>query len=48
MTNIHADNEFDMQKIKEDLQTPTLHAYSKEENIGVIERGIRTLKDKSR
>ena len=46
--NIHGDNEFNKEALKQS-QLPTLfHAYGKDEHVGLIERSNRTVKNKAR
>lgn len=48
IANIHGDNEFDMQKLREHLRPATLHIHGKNKHVGVIERSIRSVKDRCR
>ena len=45
--NIHADNEFNKEDIKESQPSALFHIYGKDEHVGLIERSNRTIKKKS-
>ena len=48
VNNLHGDNEFNVNEIK-NSQLPTLfHIYGKDEHVGLIERSNRTVKNKAR
>ena len=46
--NIHGDNEFNKDEIKQSQLPATFHAYGKDEHVGLIERSNRTVKNKAR
>ena len=48
ITKIHADNEFDIALHKNELCATNMHLYAKEEHIGVIKNGIKTIKERAR
>ena len=47
ITDIHGDNEFNIQSLRNFLQPINLHIYAKEENVGFIENAIKTIKERS-
>ena len=44
MTDIHSNNEFDIESLKNELQPISMHFYAKNEHVGIIENGIKTIK----
>ena len=48
ITNIHADNEFDLPQLHNHLRPSTLAIYGRDEHVGVIERSTRTIKERCR
>ena len=48
ITDIHGDNEFDIEELKDRLHPANLHIYGKVEHVGTIERSIRTVKQRCR
>ena len=48
ITDLHADNEFDIETLKENLEPINTHIYGKLEHVGTIERSVRTVKDRCR
>ena len=48
ITDIHADNEFDMDDLRDALRPSSLHIYGAEEHVGKIERAVRTVKERCR
>ena len=46
--HIHADNEFNTEKIKNSQRPSLFHIYGKDEHVGLIERSNRTIKNKTR
>ena len=45
ITNVHADNEFDIPRLHTHLRPSVLQIYGREEHVGVIERSTRTIKE---
>ena len=48
ITDVHGDNEFDIQALHDALRPATLHIYGRDEHVGPIERAVRTVKDRCR
>ena len=48
ITAIHGDNKFNMNVFKTSALPAILHVYRKNEHIGVIEKSIRTVKERAR
>ena len=48
VTDIHADNEFDIASLKRELQPTAMHFYAKGEHVGVIENTMKTIKERGR
>ena len=48
VSDAHADNEFDIKALKEEMKPTLLHICAKNEHVGTIERGIRTIKERCR
>ena len=48
ITDVHGDNEFDINTLREALRPSTLHIYGAEEHVAPIERAIRTVKERCR
>ena len=48
ITDLHGDNEFDIQEIKDELEPINTHIYGKVEHVGTIERSVRTVKQRCR
>ena len=44
ITDIHGENEFNIQSLRYLLQPINLHIYSKEEHVGFIDNTIKTIK----
>ena len=44
ITDIHGENEFNIQSLRDFLQTINLHIYAKEEHVGFIENAIKMIK----
>ena len=48
ITDIHADPEFDSDVLRNALVGKNLHIYTQGEHVGIIERSIRTIKERAR
>ena len=48
ITSIHGDNGFNVKDIKDFLLPIIVHIYGKGEHMGIIERPIRVIKERSR
>ena len=48
LTDFHGDSEFDKQKLKDFLEPGILHTYAREEHVGIIERSVRSIKERCR
>ena len=48
ITDVHGDNEFNIKKLKEVLSPTNLHLCAQDEHVPIIERSIRTVKERSR
>jgi hypothetical protein len=48
ITDIHGDNEFNIASLKQHLLPTATHIYGANEHVGVIERSIRTVKERCR
>ena len=48
ITDIHGDNEFNIQSLRVFLQPINLHIYAKEEHVEFIENSIKTIKERAR
>ena len=48
VTDVYSDNEFDMDDLKVDIQPAKLHVCSANEHVPMVERPIRTIKEKAR
>ena len=48
IANVYGDNKFDIDRLREHLRHANLHIHGKGEHIGVIERSIRSIKDRCR
>ena len=48
ISSFHADNEFDMNDLRDALKPATLEIYGAEEHVGSIEREVRTVKERTR
>ena len=48
VTAVHVDNAFDNYQMREAIGSRILHEYAREEHVGVIERQIRSLKERLR
>ena len=48
ITDIHADNEFDMDDLRDAMRPSSLHIYGAEEHVGKIERAVQTVKERCR
>ena len=46
ITDIHADNEFNVDSIKEALMPTKMTIYAKNEHVPIVERSIRTIKER--
>ena len=46
ITDVHGDNEFYMEDLRDSIKLATLHIYGAEEHVGSIERAVRTVKDR--
>ena len=46
--NVHGDNEFDSDRVRDAIRPANLHICAPEEHVGIAERGIRTVKERSR
>ena len=44
ITDIHGDNKFNIQSLRDFLQPINLHIYAKEEHVGFIKNAIKTIK----
>jgi hypothetical protein len=45
---VHGDNEFDIKSVRTFLLPAILHIYGKDEHVGIVERSIRTIKERCR
>jgi len=48
VVHLHADNEFNVNGLDEVLSPTQIHIYAAKEHVGVIERSIRTVKERCR
>jgi hypothetical protein len=48
VTDIHGDNEFDINDLRHALSPTTIHIHGVEEHSGIVERSIRTIKERCR
>ena len=48
ITDMHGDNEFNIQSLRDLLQPVNLHIYAKEEHVGFIKNAIKTIKKRAR
>ena len=48
ITDIHGDNEFDIQSLKDSLQPTIFHIYARGEHVGFIENAVKTIKERAR
>ena len=48
ITDFHGDSEFDKEKLKDFLEPGILHTYAREEHVGIIERSVRSIKERCR
>ena len=48
ITDFHGDSEFDKEKLKDFLEPRILHTYAREEHVGIIERSVRSIKERCR
>ena len=48
ITDLHADNEFDINILKQEIDLISTHFYGRIEHVGTIERSIRTVKERTR
>ena len=48
ITDLHADNKFDIDVLKKEIAPITTHIYGRLEHVGTIERSIRTVKERTR
>jgi hypothetical protein len=48
IVGVHGDNEFDIKSVKNYLLPAMLHIYGKDEHVGIIERSVRTIKERCR
>ena len=48
VTAVHVDNAFDNDQMRTAIDSRVLHTYVREEHVGVIERQIRSLKERLR
>ena len=48
ISDVHGDNEFNINKLKEIVSPATLNICAREEHVPIIERSIRTVKERSR
>ena len=46
--NVHGDGEFDSDKVRNMIRPANLHICAPEEHVGIAERGIRTVKERTR
>ena len=48
ITNLHTDNKFDIEDVKDSLQPINTHIHGRKEHVGTIERSVRSVKDRRR
>ena len=48
ITDIHGENEFNIQLLRDFLQPINLHIYAKEEHVGFIDNAIKKIKERAR
>ena len=44
ISDIHSDNEFDVESIKNEMMPINRHFYAKEEHVGIVENAIKKLR----